>query len=345
MRPLAARLGAWRAAGGVNASEGERLRREIEGGGEGAFVSIRKGQVHILVKREGFQSKTYGALMLLHRLVSRFGRTRLPDMEFGIHRGDVPKPGAWMSFCGRRGELPGTWLYPDFGYYAWPEIMMPPWEAIRQRTQEVVAAHPFAARSSRMFWRGGAGKHINTDVRGKLLRALENRTDIADVRTIPTFDVLAQRGLQSFTPLWDFCKHKYILYTEGNSYSGRLKYHVLCGSVIISHPRKYDTMLSALMQEGSHIVTTADNEWSDVAQVHQRLESNPRLAESIGNSTARLGDLLTEDGVSCYLLALLRAYAAAMTYAPPPPPPGSAHLEAFVLGRMKGVAGGYKTVT
>ena len=44
--------------------------------------------------------------------------------------------------------------------------MMPPWEAIRQRTQEVVERWPFAARSNKMFWRGGAGKHINTDVRG-----------------------------------------------------------------------------------------------------------------------------------------------------------------------------------
>eukprot|EP00198_Chlamydomonas_reinhardtii_P013120 XP_001702457.1 predicted protein [Chlamydomonas reinhardtii] len=303
--PLAVRLEAWRAAGGVNASEGKRLRQEIEGGGEGAFVSIRNGQVHVLVKREGFQSKTYGALMLLHRLVSRFGRKHLPDMEFGIHRGDVPKPGAWMCFCGRRGELPGTWLYPDFGYYAWPEIMMPPWEAIRQRTQEVVERWPFAARSNKMFWRGGAGKHINTDVRGKLLRALENRTDIADVQAIPPFDVLLQRGLQGFTPLWDFCKHKYILYTEGNSYSGRLKYHVLCGSVIISHPRKYDTMLSALMREGRHIVTTVDNEWSDVAQIHSRLETNPQLAESIGRSTALLANQLT--AALCALLVVPRA--------------------------------------
>ena len=45
--PLAVRLEAWRAAGGVNASEVKRLRQEIEGGGEGAFVSIRNGQVGV----------------------------------------------------------------------------------------------------------------------------------------------------------------------------------------------------------------------------------------------------------------------------------------------------------
>lgn len=48
--------------------------------------------------------------------------------------------------------------------------------------------------------------------------------------------------------------------------------------------------------------------------------------------------------MSCYLLALLRAYAQAMTYTPPPPPADSSYLESFVLGRMKGVAGGYKTL-
>ena len=39
-------------------------------------------------------------------------------------------------------------------------------------------------------------------------------------------------------------------HTKHNHTRSRLKYHVLCGSVIISHPRKYDTMLSALMREG-----------------------------------------------------------------------------------------------
>lgn len=39
-------------------------------------------------------------------------------------------------------------------------------------------------------------------------------------------------------PLSLTLRHKYIIHTEGNAESGRLKFHLLCGSVIISHPLK-----------------------------------------------------------------------------------------------------------
>lgn len=45
----------------------------------------------------------------------------------------------------------------------------------------------------------------------------------------------------------DFCKRKYIVHTEGFGYSGRLQFHQLCASVILSPPLEW-------MQHTSHLI-------------------------------------------------------------------------------------------
>lgn len=45
----------------------------------------------------------------------------------------------------------------------------------------------------------------------------------------------------------DFCRHKYIVHTEGVSYSGRLQFHQLCESVILSPPIEW-------MQHTTHLI-------------------------------------------------------------------------------------------
>ncbi|KAI8308751.1 hypothetical protein K4K61_002416 [Colletotrichum sp. SAR11_59] len=45
----------------------------------------------------------------------------------------------------------------------------------------------------------------------------------------------------------DFCRYKYIIHTEGVSYSGRLQFHQLCESVILSPPIEW-------MQHTTHLV-------------------------------------------------------------------------------------------
>ncbi|KAG2440481.1 hypothetical protein HYH02_010360 [Chlamydomonas schloesseri] len=120
-----------------------------------------------------------------------------------------------------------------------------------------------------------------------------------------------------YTPLWEFCRHKYIVYTEGVSASGRLKFHLLCGSVLVSHPRQWDTPETLTMVEGKNVVTVQDDEWSDVEQVYRRLEDNSGLAEAIAAENRKYYQLLSADGISCYALELLKCYSEAMMYTPP----------------------------
>ncbi|KAG2443181.1 hypothetical protein HYH02_009258 [Chlamydomonas schloesseri] len=336
--------------------------------GEGLYVAIRDGEVYVHMQKPGDQTRLYAALMLLHRAVTRFPADDHhhfpPHLEFVLGHTDLPLGGPAMAWCRPAGDTL-TWMYPDFSYYDWPEIGMPPYSAIRRRTGAVTSGLPFAARSNKLFWRGGSHRHVPSVVRKALLGKLERRADIADVKRIPPFEEIyanASAAAATFTALWDFCRHKYIIYTEGNSWSARLKFHLLCGSVLVSHPRSWDTPETLLMQEGRNVVSVRDNQWSDVEEVYWMLELNPPLAQHIADENRKFFHLLTPDGISCYILELLKCYAEAMTTdappagggasgtagggtsskRPPPPPPlpdtsTLMHLEAFVLSKMVNV--------
>ncbi|PNW79401.1 hypothetical protein CHLRE_09g413500v5 [Chlamydomonas reinhardtii] len=309
-------------------------------GGDGIYVSIKDGEVHVAIHRPDSQTRLYSELMLLHRAVTRFPNS-LPDMDFVIGNWDVPVGGPFMSFC-RHNTDNKTWLYPDFSYYAWPEIHMPPYLVIRQRTASVTTKLPFGSRANKLFWRGGSHKYVPVEVRKMLLTKLENRTDIADVKRIPPFDQMKNNisAVLEFTTLWDFCRHKYIVYTEGNAYSGRLKFHLLCGSVLVSHPRTWETLETLVMEEGKNFITVKDNAWSDIDEVYRRLETTPGLAEGIAAENHKFFDLLSADGIACYLLELFKCYAEAMVYTPSYHDTARLmHLETLILSRLAGRQG------
>lgn len=191
-----------------------------------------------------------------------------------------------------------------------------------------------------MFWRGGLGPYV----REILVRKFANRTDIADVAPIPPFGHLRDNLLHDpdfnistvITRLEDFCRHKYIIHTEGNAESGRLKFHLLCGSVIISHPLKWESWESSILEEG-HNVVTVDPDWNTLEETYRKLEANATWAEHIASENAKMRQLLDEDGISCYILEALRCYASVMKYAPEKPTRSWKYtdLESYLLARMK----------
>jgi hypothetical protein len=78
----------------------------------------------------------------------------------------------------------------------------------------------------------------------------------------------------------------------GNTYSGRLKAHLICGSVVISHRLGWETFETVLFEDGKTMVLTNDD-WTGLAETWQKLEAEPVLAGSIAANSAKALDLLT----------------------------------------------------
>lgn len=144
----------------------------------------------------------------------------------------------------------------------------------------------------------------------------------------------------------EFCRYKYIVYTEGVSYSGRMPYHQACGSVLIMAPVTWRTSSALLLRpveaeelmdvfarggkqgkQGSREVKTVGvsetlrweeanaiyvkADFSDLEEVILFLQAYPQVARRIAQNQRHMvvgGSYLTFAAEVCYWRALIRGW-------------------------------------
>lgn len=146
----------------------------------------------------------------------------------------------------------------------------------------------------------------------------------------------------------DFCRYKYVLYTEGITYSGRLQFLQMCRSVLISPPIAWlqhtthliKPMFSSDLQfspgamgwkpsegvdeawpihhqpeEANAVFVSPD--WSDLEQTVAWLEENPSVAEGIAQRQRELfvgKGYLSPAAEACYWRALISGWNEVVEY-------------------------------
>ncbi|KAI0104725.1 glycosyl transferase family 90-domain-containing protein [Nemania sp. FL0031] len=142
----------------------------------------------------------------------------------------------------------------------------------------------------------------------------------------------------------DFCRYKYVLYTDGVTYSGRLPFLQMCNSVLLTPPIAWQQATTHLVQplfshdlslgDGLHSWTPSPGvrnawpthhgpgdanavfvapDWSDLRDTVAWLERHPEVAEGIAR---RQRDLFVGKGYlspameTCYWRALLRGWSS-----------------------------------
>ncbi|KAI1152506.1 glycosyl transferase family 90-domain-containing protein [Nemania diffusa] len=280
-----------------------------------------------------------------------------------------------------------TFLMPHFSFWSWPLPFVGSIARAAAAIERVEAERPFADKDPRVVWRGSArfnGVHHPT-LRPDLLHATAG-ADWADVQALESYEMVevgdaatgtnhgrknekndersgrAERGgEETQTPppgnataaaaaalmIEDFCRYKYVLYTDGVTYSGRLPFLQMCGSVLLTPPiawRQHTTHLLrplfshdlALTDAGGSAHEWAPSspgvraawptsygpadanavfvapDWSDLRATVAWLERNPALAAGIAR---RQRDLFVGRGYlspameTCYWRALLRGWS------------------------------------
>src|SRR5687767_3784728 len=137
---------------------------------------------------------------------------------------------------------------PHFSFWSWPLPFIGSLPSAARRIAEIEDEVDFESKDARAVWRGtrwfnnGAG--MNARGRQELLK-VANGKNWADVEALQweTNSEDASNALR----IEDSCKRKYIVHTEGFGYSGRLQFHQLCASVILSPPLEW-------MQHTSHLI-------------------------------------------------------------------------------------------
>ncbi|KAI9667396.1 MAG: hypothetical protein M1821_000211 [Bathelium mastoideum] len=234
----------------------------------------------------------------------------LPNIEFSFSVSDVPDPDhfgkpIWTS-C-RRTDAEEEWLMPDFGFWSWDIGLIGSYEHVRQ---EIAAVETdFRQKRPLAVWRGAK----NNDLRADLLRVATGRT-WSDVQEIiwagKTFFRTKSRG--QFIKMAEHCKYKYLIQTEGASYSGRGKYLQNCNSVVIMHKRQWIENHHHLLITDSEQqnVVEVERDFSDLPLKMDYLLTHPLEAKRIANNSVMMfrDRYLTPAAQACYWRRLFRIW-------------------------------------
>ena len=176
------------------------------------------------------------------------GTDAIPETVIAFNHHDDPLPQTW-SYARPADPVLDTpsahyFAIPHFAFYSWPS---PTIVSLADAARRIGALEDgdsglkWADKDPRAVWRGTtwfnnarAGR-----ARQNLLHAARGKA-WADVEALSSGSKSSSSGSGSGSnnalDIADFCRYRYIVYTEGITYSGRLPFHQLCRSVVLSPP-------------------------------------------------------------------------------------------------------------
>ncbi|KAL1601503.1 hypothetical protein SLS60_006418 [Paraconiothyrium brasiliense] len=175
-------------------------------------------------------------LSQLHRALIT-SPTPLPDTPFAFVVNDSPRNNSWAFARPNKNGPYNIFLMPSFAFWSWPAPTLGAFDAVLSRISTLEATTPFERKIDKAVWRGTPWFNPlgHPRLRQDLLKATQNR-EWADVAALNTHAHASNK-----LAMEEFCRYKYVVYTEGVTYSGRLPYHQACGSVVVSAPLTYLT--------------------------------------------------------------------------------------------------------
>eukprot|EP00439_Symbiodinium_sp_Y106_P072221 s2754_g13.t1 len=300
-------------------------------------LRIVNGAAYVLDMFPGYQSRHRSTLHAIYRVISRFGN--LPDVEVTIDLTDGELQNIDLPFfvITHKKEAPVGVLYPDFTFYSWPESICPFSEneishnydqLFREFRQHWGVRARWQNRSDTLFWRGAPVEDPSDQgarsVALEQIQAVEN----SDAKFISWKAVSStgQNEVQGCVGLLEQCKHRYLAFLAGTTYSSRIKYQLLCGSLVLAQEPRFLEWWSRLLAPGVHYVPV-EKSWANVQPLMQLLRQNPLQAARIARQGQRLAmAALSPTSVDCYWWMLLASSARVL-----PPASGPLSLNARPL--------------
>jgi hypothetical protein len=138
----------------------------------------------------------------------------LPDTIFAFSILDTIRQSAWCFARSNDPKIKGNyWIMPHFSYWSWPKSFIGTVEEAVARIQVLEKEIPWSKKISKVVWRGTAWFNSigNTALRPNLLATTKDKA-WADVE-VSDWGTNADSAKNAIK-IEDFCKYKYIIYTE-----------------------------------------------------------------------------------------------------------------------------------
>ena len=181
------------------------------------------------------------------------------------------------------------------------------WRTAYQKLTQVAEENPWPDKMKKLFWRGNLGM-------GEYRRTFSNM-----VHNFEWSDV-QEGNAENRVEIWDHCKYAYLAHIEGVSYSGRLKYLLQCGSVVVMpQPEWLEWFSPLLVDSGSkQNVVTVSRDLNHLALTMETLIKSDDWAQKVAKNAAEkfMYNHISETCEACYFREVLRRYAELQTFKP-----------------------------
>ncbi|KAL9087035.1 MAG: hypothetical protein Q9165_006863 [Trypethelium subeluteriae] len=258
-----------------------------------------------------WEQRTIGTIMMIYDAIVGAKPGTIPNIEFPFcadddairaHRGISWGYTRHNAFEDQR----QVWVIPDFGYWEWYSSKIYSYADARRRIIQRANNLTWAERKPQMIWRGATKFN---PMRGKLVDQASGKgwSDVQDCA-----------GGSCYVELEDHCNYQFILYTEGATYSGRMKYLQQCKSAMIMHTIHWITHSSHLLHwDGpEQNIIKVEDDWTDLEEKVQYYLSHPQEAEAVAERGYKLfaERYQTQAAISCYFRSLFDAWGAHQGY-------------------------------
>lgn len=204
---------------------------------------------------------------------------------------------------------------PDFAYWSWPETKVGAYHEVQDnaiRMENSVdnptsKAWTWGHKIPQLFYRGAT---LGITMREKLMRITKDKA-WANVKSLNW----ASKGSMTsdLKTMDEHCQYKYLINTDGRSYSGRLKFLQNCRSVILMHKSDWLTHHTHLMQESGpdQNYVKIETDLDDLEDQILALQQHDAEAQRIADNNVRIfrERYLTPAAEVCYWRRLFHSWS------------------------------------
>jgi spore maturation protein CgeB len=261
------------------------------------------------LKNEYYPPRALSILHQINRAITASPEP-VPDIEFSFVVKDLPDELHAHHTFWALSRLPvdkETWLMPDFGYWSWPLDLVGSYEQIR--VEIIQNQKPWEERVPKILWRGALKTNKVREAMYRITRG-KKWADIEEIKWENRTEV-SPASAASAISMVDHCDYQYLMHTEGRSYSGRGKYLLNCGSVVVMHKSEWiEPHQDLYVKSGpEQNIVEVERDFSDLEEKMQKLLNDPQLARQIAmNSQKTFRDrYLTSAAQACYWRKVFRS--------------------------------------
>lgn len=312
---------AYRRAVGQNVSLQDM---EVGWRGDGIVrAMIRDNQLYVIdahgVRDSNHRPRSIASLHSLHRAVTAYPG-KLPNIEFTLtdHDSALGKGDNHTTWAySRLPEQETLWLMPDFGLWGWPNVGLRSYAELQSVLDE--NEDDFLDKQPKLVWRGALG-NAGGDIRRALIKESKDQ-EWSDVQSLSWKNKTDLRS--KILSMEDHCGYMFVAQTEGNTYSGRLKYLLNCHSIVMSHELRWLEHYHHLLIDsgpGQNFIKLK-RDFSDLRSTMRRilqpafLETTARGIADNARATFR-EKYLTPAANACYWRAMIRGWASVQGFEP-----------------------------